>query len=465
VRTSLLIAAILAAIALPLKARAHATTACFTPDETIQAVLTRDKLAKGAADCLRNYWKTHNDFFKQNHYSKYYGNRSKTLDTPDKRAKAILLVYWPNILAPAEMQKFLSIYRAEGMQAKPNAKPEDLNPGLSDLEKYIKVTNPALYTDYMQRKPSFNLDARASDEVSHDAGKRGSDLRGNVTLPLQNISCIDMARRCLREGFKAAGMESTFEKVDKVTREKDLSGVEMIKALSDLGWKVLYFNPDITQNAAWDADERQIMPPNDAHKWQGAWGDHVYSWGSNCDPNGRVYPGKAHAGVNCSMQYMAGRETPVPVDDKELLVNFGTTVPDKFKAVPFFVGTAHAGYHVFPGFSGNIIEAHSTRPLASSNNLQVSKFNPLDQDHDGGPRWTNSEHYRTGVVAVPPGYLDDVATLHRPIPDANGCVDVHPELSPNGLAASALPGHALPPQTAPAAPSAPAPTSSTITGF
>jgi hypothetical protein len=430
--------------ALPLSAGAHATHACFTPDEVMQMVLKREVVSKGGSECLKNYWSSHKNFFNQNHYSKYYGNRSHALDTADKRAKAILLVYWPGILAPEEMQKFLSIYRTAGLQAHPGTKPEEIYPGLTDLEKYIKVTNPALYEDYLQRKPSFRLEERAAEEPSHDPGKRGSDLRGNTTMPLQNISCIDMTRRCLREGFKKADMESTFEKIDKETRDKDLSGMELQKALSDLGWKILYFNPDTSQNAAWDADERQIYPPTAQKSWQGAWGDHTYSWGANCTPDAHVYPGKAHAGVRCSKQYMTGRETPMPVDDIELLVNFGTNVPAAFTAVPFFVGTAHAGYHVFPGFSGNIIEAHSTRPLSSATNLQVSKFNPLDQDHDGGPRWTNIEHYRSGVIAVPPGYLDDMSTFHRPVSDSNGCVDMHPELSPEGLAASALPGGKLP---------------------
>jgi hypothetical protein len=437
----------------------RASKACFTPDEVKTMVIKRDALSKGAADCLRNYWKTHNQFFSQNHYSKYYGNRSKTLDSADKRAKAILLVYWPNILAPAEMQKFVSLYKSEGMKRFPSAKSEDINPGLSDLEKYIQVTNPALYNDYMSRKPSFNLEARAKEEVSQDVGKRGSDLRGNTTLPLQNISCVDMARRCLREGFKQAGMESTYEKVDKEVRDTDLSGVEMQKALADLGWKILYFNPDTSQNAAWDAEEKQIYPPTVEHKWQGAWGDHAFGWSGNCDRTGNLVAGKRVGGVLCSDQYMVGRETPVPVDDKTLLVNFQTTVPAAFKAVPFFVGTAHAGYHVFPGFAGNIIEAHSTRPLASQQNLQVSAFNPLDQDHGGGPRWTNIEHYRTGVIAVPPGYLDAVGTLHTPQVDAQGCVDLRPNRMPpssTGNAPAAPTGQG-------SGPTAPATKASTIT--
>ena len=89
------------------------------------------------------------------------------------------------------------------------------------------------------------------------------------------------------------------------------------------------------------------------------------------------------------------------MDDKSLLVGFGTTVPAEFRNVPFFVGVAHTGYHVFPGFAGDIIEAHSTRRLDSIDNLERSAFNPLKAG--GGPRWTTTEKYRSGLVGIPPG--------------------------------------------------------------
>ena len=118
------------------------------------------------------------------------------------------------------------------------------------------------------------------------------------------------------------------------------------------------------------------------------------------------------------------------IDDKTLLVGFGTNVPAEFRAVPFWVGTAHSGYHVFPGFSGKIIEAHSQRPISSKDNLEVSSFNPLNQERGGGPKWTNSERYRSGVIAVPPGYLDSLTAIHTPPVDAQGCIDVHPSRAP-----------------------------------
>ena len=89
------------------------------------------------------------------------------------------------------------------------------------------------------------------------------------------------------------------------------------------------------------------------------------------------------------------------VDHKSQLVGFGTTVPAEFRNVPFFVGVAPTGYHVFPGFAGDIIEAHSTRRLDSIDNLERSAFNPLKTG--GGPRWTTTEKYRSGLVGIPPG--------------------------------------------------------------
>jgi hypothetical protein len=89
------------------------------------------------------------------------------------------------------------------------------------------------------------------------------------------------------------------------------------------------------------------------------------------------------------------------VDDKTLLVGFGTRVPAAFKSKPFFVGVAHTGYHVFLGFNGEVIEAHSTRALTSIKNLERSPFNPLG--NGGAPRWTATEKYRSGLIGMPPG--------------------------------------------------------------
>ena len=39
------------------------------------------------------------------------------------------------------------------------------------------------------------------------------------------------------------------------------------------------------------------------------------------------------------------------------------------------------------------------REMIARDNIEVSQFNPLATG--GGPRWTASERYRSGVIAVP----------------------------------------------------------------
>lgn len=87
-----------------------------------------------------------------------------------------------------------------------------------------------------------------------------------------------------------------------------------------------------------------------------------------------------------------------PVDDARSLVNFKTEMPEKFLDVPFYVGTAHTGYHVFPGTFGQVIEGHNTRAITDRNTLESSPFNPMEDG--GGPRG----QYFSGLVAVPPGF-------------------------------------------------------------
>lgn len=95
----------------------------------------------------------------------------------------------------------------------------------------------------------------------------------------------------------------------------------------------------------------------------------------------------------------------IPIDDLETLVGYQTAIPETFKAQSFFVGTAHAGYHVFPGYNGKVIEAHSMRKLNSFEKLEISPFNPLATG--GGPRWTRTEQYRSGVIVIPPSRVDE----------------------------------------------------------
>ena len=185
-------------------------------------------------------------------------------------------------------------------------------------------------------------------------------------------SCIGLSINALGTGFRAPGeanLESAFQKIHRFAKANALDGSAVLHALQKLGWKVHYWNPSPKDNASWDAEER-----NWASK-----GWHAFRYNT----------------VMNKGNYYFNR-----VDDKSLLVNFDTQVPAAFRSAPFFIGVAHTGYHVFPGFQGGVIEAHSTRALSSINNLEKSPFNPLG--NGGGPRWTPTEKYRSGLIALPP---------------------------------------------------------------
>ena len=81
-------------------------------------------------------------------------------------------------------------------------------------------------------------------------------------------------------------------------------------------------------------------------------------------------------------------------------MGFGKKTPYLTSQTKFWVGIANGGYHVFPGTYLNVVEAHSTRHITSIDNLEFSDFNPLASG--GGPRWSRTEKYVSGMIAIPP---------------------------------------------------------------
>jgi hypothetical protein len=177
-------------------------------------------------------------------------------------------------------------------------------------------------------------------------------------------------------------MAGTWKKINAQLKiDQKFYGTDLQIMLQQLGWKLLYWNPDPSKNAAWDAEDQALNPLRTGRKWMPVWGGH-------------------------ELRYAAARARGVyydaKLDDVTRLVGFRTAPPTGFRAVPVFIGIAHAGYHVFPGRRGDVIEAHSMRPMNAADNIEVSPFNPLAQG--GGPRWTRSEKYRSGVIAVPEAF-------------------------------------------------------------
>ena len=100
------------------------------------------------------------------------------------------------------------------------------------------------------------------------------------------------------------------------------------------------------------------------------------------------------------------------VDDFKEFVGFDQTTPERLFKSPFWIGTAHTGYHVFPGTYETVIEAHSTRHITSINNLERSEFSPMRPG--GGPRWAPKQKYRSGLIALPPAAKEVVVEEVEP---------------------------------------------------
>lgn len=226
---------------------------------------------------------------------------------------------------------------------------------------------------YGNRKPQHRTEALRRAEL------RKYGAPEHLITQLEPISCIGLTVNCLEKGFQAAKLDITWNKIYRQLADQNrFLGTELQTMLIQLGWRSYYWNPDPSQNAAWDLDDQKILPLKPGRKWMPAWGGHA---------------------AHYSTVLRTGTYVSIPVLDAKTLVGFGAAKPPALARIPFFVGTAHAGYHVFPGFAGNVIEAHSTRDLNDFKNLEVSEFNPLA---GGGPKWTRSEHYRSGVIVLPP---------------------------------------------------------------
>jgi hypothetical protein len=192
-------------------------------------------------------------------------------------------------------------------------------------------------------------------------------------------ACILLAMQALERGFAAAGTPNTWRKIVNVLKiDQKFYGTDLQIMLQQLGWKLYYWNPDPSQNAAWDAEDQQLVPLRAGRRWMPVWGGHALRYAS-VQNNDTYYDAK--------------------VDNKTKLVGFKSMQPAAFRTVKFFVGIAHAGYHVFPGRDGDVVEAHSMRDLSARDNIEVAPFNPLKSG--GAPRWTRTEKYRSGVIAVP----------------------------------------------------------------
>lgn len=239
----------------------------------------------------------------------------------------------------------------------------------------------ALHKSFFQK---YGISAFYGDRSSFsklgDADKRAYMRRLGVNPKLleqmQPTSCVGMTRKCLGRGFVKAGQADVWKRITDYLILNDVDGTALQDALQKLGWKIAYWNPDLRMNDAWDQAEQQANPVNSDHFW----GYHQENW--------QNASGRRH-------KYYLNN-----VDDWRSFVNFGQRPPALAKKIPFVVGTAHMGYHVFPVTYGTVVEGHSTRQINDPKTLQAAPFNPLTGQ---GP---TDGMYKSGILAVPPGFLN-----------------------------------------------------------
>jgi len=208
----------------------------------------------------------------------------------------------------------------------------------------------------------------------------------NIASQQEPTACILLTMQALEYGFYEAGMTATWQKIhNQLAIENKFLGTDLQIMLQQLGWKIYYWNPDPSQNKIWDAEDEELHPLKPGRVWNPVWGGHAIRYSN-------IRNKQDELGRGIYDLYGPG------VDDFKTLVGFGTKTPEALKAAPFFVGIAHAGYHVFPGRYGEVIEAHSKRKVDDVDNVEFSQFNPMG---GGGPKWTELEKYRSGLIAVP----------------------------------------------------------------
>ncbi len=285
----------------------------FTEDEKAQHLQDSGFIAEETARCLQEKLYEHQDFYKQWGISPFFGDQSRYAKLVYKNGK--------------------------------------------DGEQYPEAVKISRKEDHLRSIGYSNAE--------------------EMVKRIKPVSCVGLALKCLEYGFKSVGEDVIWSKVKAYARSYDNTGMSIQHALQQIGWKVLYWNPDTSRNAEWDKIDQSIKP-NNARNY---WGQHSYVYKVSIQRNQQYYQNH--------------------VDNTTFLADFNESPPREFKNIPFFLGVAHLGYHVFPGYYGTVIEGHSSMALKNFKTIETSEFNPLATG--GGPRG----RYLSGIIAVPPGYVTE----------------------------------------------------------
>lgn len=247
-------------------------------------------------------------------------------------------------------------------------------------EGQIKWTNQDRFNYIkMKLKPQFKQSLRTESAVDSYVWSLVGDqdnrpFTGSVVL----TSCIKWALRHVKKAYTEINQAARYEQLLAVVRNKGETGHTLLKELQKDGWEAVYWNPD-------------MYAPNETRP------DRL-----------PFHTGSAANAIN-KKKYIPPVRNPSPNDIIEidhLLVNYRpspgsstrkeSAALQRLKRVPFWVGIANYGNHVFVGYHGRISESHSPFMPDNVKNLEESDFATW------GLAWP-SEKYLSGVIMVPPG--------------------------------------------------------------
>lgn len=232
------------------------------------------------------------------------------------------------------------------------------------------------------------------------------------TLPEmpKETSCIGFVQNFLRTGYSLSGMGERYKEIDKRLAWSNGQGTHLLAELQKDGWKLLLWAPD-----ARNPTTRVQNPSKDtAH----------HTWAYGMAKQGKGYMkgvlsyGHVFEGLKIDYVVSDYRPTLPAINSEDAKTNHAAPTKTKtlrnldadelLQRIPFFVGVANGGYHVYLGSKGMVIESHSTRGPTDNTNIE---FRPLNQFG-----LFKNESYLTGVIAVPPGVWEESITENILVP-------------------------------------------------
>lgn len=142
----------------------------------------------------------------------------------------------------------------------------------------------------------------------------------------EKSDCISWTMRILGEAYRSVGREGRWEQIRTTVTAHGTRGTDLARELESDGWKGIYFNPD----------PRLSDDGNPEHGYTAR----------------RVAQGKPYYGLRVDDRVIGYRPTPGSSTTEDLS---GVSHLEK---VPFFVGVARGGDHVFVGRWGRVNEFH-----------------------------------------------------------------------------------------------------------